>query len=345
MSNRIFREAHERTLPPEGRDVVWLRPNDGSYTALVYKPEDGKWVSLNRTSWSDLLDVPGSFRSEETIRELVKEIAAGSASDAVVEAVRGLMADDVAYRYGGGVEAVKSLPGELDREGGGLPSVASVLSLLIAKVWFKPLAVSVSGGTPDLLIGDEARAREVPFTVSNIIPGDGAEVSASVTDDAVRMTVEGTESGGVIAIGPFTPTERKRYGVTVTAVCADAEGAPGAQRASATSACEAYWPVWAWSTDGEAGVDSRTVKDRKLLKGGIATRYVDGSRYYHLLAPAAIKSAKQAMDGDWTGKYRLVSTGEVTVCGRDYLYYRTPSAVVSREGKDLDLTITLTSID
>lgn len=342
---RIFREAHERTLPPEGRDVMWLRPGDGSYTALVYKPEDGKWVSLNRTSWSDLLDVPGAFRSEETIRELVKEIAAGSVSDAAKEAVKDLMAGDVAYRYGGGVEAVRSLPGELDREGESLPSVASVLSLLIAKAWFKPLAVTVSGRTPDLYIGDEAAAREVSFSVSDIIPGDGASVSASVTDDAVRMTVEGTESGGVIAIAPFTPTERKAYGVTVTAVCADAEGAAGAQRASATSACAAWWPVWAWRTKGEAGVESRTESSRKMLKGDIATSYAKGAWYYHLLAPAAIKTATQAMRGDWTDKYRHVSTGEVKVCGRDYLYYRTPSAITSEADKSLDLTITLTSIN
>lgn len=345
MSNRIFREAHERTLPPEGRDVMWLRPNDGSYTAFVYKPEDGKWISLNRTSWSDLLDVPGSFRSEETIRELVKEIAAGSVSEVVKEAVRDLMADDVAYRYGGDVEAVKSLPGELDREGESLPSVASVLSLLIAKVWFKPLAVTVSGATKDLFIGEKAEAREVSFTVSNIIPGEGAEVSAAVTDDSLQMSVEGTEGGGTVTIAPFTPTARKSYGVTVTAVCADAEGKAGAQKASATSACAAYWPVWAWMTRDEEGADSRTGSGRKMLKGDIATSYAKGKWYYHLLVPNAVKSAKQAMDGDWTGKYRLVSTGEVTICGREYLYYRTPTAIASEAGKNLDLTITLTSIN
>lgn len=337
---RIFREAHERALPPEGRDVMWLRPCDGSYTAMVYKPEDGKWISLNRTSWSDLLDVPGPFRSEETLREHVKELVEGALSEASTP-----MADEVAYRYGGGVEAVKALPGELEVGGESLPSVASVLSLLIAKAWFKPLAVTVSGGTPDLIIGDEAPAREVAFTVSNLIPGDGAEVSATVTDDSLRMTVEGTEAGGVVAVAPFTPTSRKAYGVTVTAVCPDAEGAAGAQRASATSSCAAWWPAWAWLTRDEEGVGSRTAGGRKPLKGDIAAKYANGSWYYHLLVPNEIKSAKQAMDGDWTGKYRLVSTGEVTVCGREYLYYRTPSAVTSKAGKDLDLTITLKSIN
>lgn len=345
MSNRIFREAHERTLPPKGRDVMWLRPNDGSYTVLVYKPEDGKWISLNRTSWSDLLDVPESVRSEETIRELVKEISAGAASDAVEVAVKDLMADDVAYRYGGDVEAVKSLPGELDREDGALPSVASVLSLLIAKVWFKPLAVSVTGNTPDLIIGETAAERKVSYTVSNLIPGEGAEVSVKASDTLVKASVDGTEAGGTVTIAAFTPTARKSYGVTVKAVCADAEGNAGAQGSSATSMCAAYWPAWAWTTKDEEGVGSRTESSRKMLKGDIVTSYAKGKWYYHLLVPNAVKSVKQAMDGDWTDKYRLVSTGKVTICGRDYLYYRTPSYVYSDADKDLDLTITLTSIN
>lgn len=341
MSNRIFREAHERTLPPKGRDVMWLRPNDGSYTVLVYKPEDGKWISLNRTSWSDLLDVPESFRSEETLRELIKEITSGSASEAIKE----LMADDVAYRYGGDVDAIKSLPGELTRGEEELPSVATLLSTIIAKVWFEPLAVRVTGDTPDLFIGDEAAARKVSFTVSNFIPGDGAGVSVKASDTLVKASVEGTDAGGDVTIASFTPTARKSYGVTVTAVCADAEGEAGAQRVSATSACAAYWPAWAWMTKDEEGVGSRMESSRKMLKGDIVTSYAKGKWYYHLLVPNAVKSAKQAMDGDWTDKYRLVSTGAVTICGRDYLYYRTPSYVNSEADKDLDLTITLTSIN
>lgn len=334
---RIFREAHERALPPEGRDVLWLRPCEGSYTAMVYKPEDGRWISLNRTSWSDLLDVPGPFRDEETLREHVKEIVKGALSEAATP-----MADEVAYRYGGDVGPVKALPGELEKDGESLPSVASVLSLLIAKAWFKPLSVTLTGKTEDLFIGDEAGAREVAFAVSNLIPGEGASITTSVSDDAMSMKVEGGLSGS-ITLGAFTPSARKPYGVTVTAVCADADGEPGAQTVSMTSACAAWWPVWAWCTGGEAGVESR--RERKLLKGDIATRYINGTFYYHLLAPSPIKEATQGLKGDWTNNYRLVSTGEVSICGRDYYYYRSPSPVTSKEAKPLDLSITLTSIN
>lgn len=336
---RVFRETHERLLPPEGRDVMWLRPCDGSYTLMVYKPEDGKWIGLNRTAWGDLLDMPDSFKSETALDSRVTEVAKAAVSSS-------LMATDVAYSYGGDVEAVKGLPGELDRGGAMMPSVASILSLLIGKAWFKPLAVTVSGKTPDIAIGEEAPAREVAFTVSNLIPGEGASVTASVSDpDDMAMSVEGSEAGGVAIVARFTPTLRKDYSVTVTATCADSDGVAGAQTASARSAAKAWWPVWAWTTGttgGAGGIEGRGA--RQLLKGPFTMKYASGTYYYHLLVPSELKTATQANTGDWNGNFKLVSTGGLTICGREYRYYRSPRPVTSTASTSVDITITLTSI-
>lgn len=336
MGNRIFREVEEKWLPPTSTGKIWLKPGAGSYWLMVYKPEAGRWISLNETTWADILDKPYMLEDETTIYNYVVNVA----KDAVLGE---LMADDVAYRYGGDVDVIKALPGELSRGDDELPSVATLLSTIIAKVWFENLKVTATPTSVEVYIGEETKERVVTFTISNLIAGAGSNVSTTSSDQIVNFIVDGDEKGGTITVKPFTPTAQKDYTVTVTAICADSDGKVGGQNVSASSATKAYWPYWCWSSASAEEVGDRKDSYKGMLKSNFKFQYIQGSHYYHLLVPNEIKYATQANTGDWNGNFKLVSHGDVTIAGRKYYFYRSPNAVTGVEAKSVDVTVQLTS--
>ena len=338
MSNRIFREVEDKVIPPTSKEKLWLKPKSGSYWLMVYKPEAGKWISINRTEWADIVDIPDMIKNETNIHNYVVNVA----KEAVLEE---LMADDVAYRYGGDVNVIKSLPGELSRGDDELPSVATLLSTIIAKVWFEKLKMTATPPSVSVYIGVPTKERVVTFTISNLLAGKGAGYSVAANDKIMPLTVNATNSGGTITVSSFTPVARKDYTVTITATCADSDGNAGGQTVTASSSTKAYWPYWCWSSTGTQSVNYRSEENKGMLTGDFKFQYLHGSRYYHLLVPNEIQTVTQANIGDWNGNFKLVSQGGVVIAGRKYYFYRSPNPVTGVDENPIDVTVKLKSIN
>lgn len=338
MSGRIFREIHEKYKDaPTSRGVMWLRPGGGSYWLMVYKPETGEWIELNKTTWADILDKPFMFETVDAFNSYVDTF--------VSKWLNGNgMADDIAFRYDGSVPQITSLAKTLARGDEALPSVDAALERIIAKVWFRPLEATLAGMSGNVYIGEVTKAYTLAYSVTNLVAGEGAGASISASDAIMSLTTSGAvgEGSGTVSVASFTPAARKDYAVTLTATCEDSDGNAGGQTVTRRCSVSAYWPCWAWRAAEPQGCESKD--GRMMVTGDVKFSYEPGRHYYHLLVPNEVSTATQANTGDWNGNLKKVDC-DYSLAGRRYILYRSPSAISSTADKAATVTVKLTTIN
>lgn len=242
---RTFREIRAQQPAPKGKDVMWLRPTDGGFNILAWKPETEEWAPMESvTKWGDIEGAPPQLADAATLEGWVRGIVSGAG-----------VADEVGFHYGGSAAAIKSLPATLSRTVGGeealLPSVDAALEAIIAKVWYEPMALSLTGAAGgSVKVGDTIPAFTARCSASS--PPPDAELTLRAWGVARAVTAEASFSFNVPAV---EASERKAYSVTLSATGSDSDGAPQTV-APKSITWSAWWPALSWRTASYAAPSS-----------------------------------------------------------------------------------------
>lgn len=234
---RTFREIRAQQPAPKGKDVMWLRPTDGGFNILAWKPETEEWAPMESvTKWGDIEGAPGPLADEASLGEYVRGIVSGAG-----------IADEVGFSYGGSAEAIASLPRTLTRTVGGeevaLPSVDAALEAIIAKVWYEPMTLSLTGAAGGAVkVGDAIPAFKASCSASSA-PAD-AELTLRAWGEVKVRTGEASFTYNVPGLAA---SERKAYTVQLTATGTDSDGKPQSV-APKSITWSAWWPALYWRT-------------------------------------------------------------------------------------------------
>lgn len=234
---RTFREVRAQRPAPKGKDVMWLRPTEGGFSLLAWKPEKDAWAPMESvTRWGDIEGRPGPLADEAALGEYVRGVVSGAG-----------VADEVGFDYGGAAEAIRSLPKTLTRAVGGeealLPSVDAALEAIIAKVWYEPMTLALSGASGGAVkVGDTIPAFKASCSAASA-PAD-AVLTLRAWGEVAMVTAETSFTYNVPSV---EASARKSYSVTLTATGSDSDG--GAQSVAPRSAAwAAWWPALSWRT-------------------------------------------------------------------------------------------------
>lgn len=234
---RAFREIRAQQPAPKGKDVMWLRPTVGGFSLLAWKPEADAWKPMESvTKWGDIDGVPGPLADGDTLEAYVRGIVLGAG-----------VADEVAFDYGGEAAAIKSLPPTLTREVDGaerrLPSVDAALEAIIAKAWYTPMTLALTGASGgSVKVGDTIPAFTAKCSASS--PPADAELTLRAWGEARVNTTETSFTHNVLECAA---SERKSYTVQLTATGTDSDGAAQSVTPKAIT-WSAWWPAFYWRT-------------------------------------------------------------------------------------------------
>lgn len=294
---RAFREIRAQQPAPKGKDVMWLRPTDGGFNLLAWKPEAEEWSPMESvTRWGDIEGAPGQLADAATLERWVRGIVSGAG-----------IADEVGFHYGGGAAAIRALPRTLARTVGGeealLPSVDAALEAIIAKVWYEPMALTLAGAAGGAVkVGDTIPAFKASCAASNA-PAD-AELTLRAWGGVAKVAAEASFEFNV---PPVEASARKAYSVTLSATGSDSDGRPQAV-APKSITWTAWWPALSWRAPSYSAPSSIPRDAAALLltrTSGLGKVFdFDSAGGYYLALPEGVRLADfgqmQGMN-DWGG--------------------------------------------
>lgn len=294
---RTFREIRAQQPAPKGKDVMWLRPTDGGFNILAWKPETEEWAPMESvTRWGDIEGAPPPVADEATLERWVRGIVSAAG-----------IADEVGFHYGGAAAAIKALPRTLRRAVGGeealLPSVDAALEAIISKVWYEPMSLSLTGAAGGAVkVGDTIPAFKALCSAS-AAPAD-AELTLRAWGGTAAVTPEASFTFNVPAV---EASARKAYSVTLSATGSDSDGRPQSV-APKSITWSAWWPALSWRTASYAAPSSIPRDASALLltrTAGLGKVFdFDAAGGYYLALPAGVRPTDfgqmQGMN-DWGG--------------------------------------------